>query len=100
MTRGPISRREILKGIGAASITMFASPIRAATPEPSAITPSLIAAAKKEGKVVHYSGMDVRTCDRIAKAFESRYPGISVRVERNGSERLFQRIGQEYSSNI
>src|SRR6266567_3953208 len=27
-------------------------------------------------------------------------PGIAVRVERTGAERVFQRIGQEYSSNI
>ncbi|MGE3651104.1 MAG: ABC transporter substrate-binding protein, partial [Reyranellaceae bacterium] len=28
------------------------------------------------------------------------YPGIKVKVERTGSERLFQRIGQEYASKI
>ena len=38
--------------------------------------------------------------ERIAKAFEAKYPGIAVRVERSGGERIFQRIGQEYASNI
>ena len=38
--------------------------------------------------------------ERIAKAFEAKYPGIPVRVERSGGERIFQRIGQEYASNI
>jgi iron(III) transport system substrate-binding protein len=36
----------------------------------------------------------------MAKAFEAKYPGIAVRVERSGGERIFQRIGQEYASNI
>src|SRR5205085_7029154 len=35
-----------------------------------------------------------------AKAFEAKYPGIAVRVERTGADRVFQRIRQEYSSNI
>ena len=38
--------------------------------------------------------------EKIAKAFEAKYPGIAVRVERTGAERVFQRIGQEYSSKI
>ena len=38
--------------------------------------------------------------ERIAKAFEAKYPGIAMRVERSGGERIFQRIGQEYASNI
>ena len=38
--------------------------------------------------------------EKIAKAFEAKFPGISVRVERTGAERVFQRIGQEYSSRI
>jgi iron(III) transport system substrate-binding protein len=36
----------------------------------------------------------------MAKTFEAKYPGISVRVERTGAERVFQRVGQEYASNI
>src|SRR5262249_14440187 len=30
----------------------------------------------------------------------AKYPGISVRVERSGAERNFQRIGQEYTARI
>jgi iron(III) transport system substrate-binding protein len=81
-------------------VTLFASPVRAAELEPTAITPALIEAAKKEGKVVYYTGIDLSVSERIAKAFEARFPGIAVRVERTGSERVFQRIGQEYASNI
>ena len=71
-----------------------------AAPPASAITPELIAAAKKEGKVVWYTSVDLPLAERIAKAFEAKYPGVAVRVERTGAERVFQRIGQEYASRI
>ena len=71
-----------------------------AAPPPTAITPDLIAAAKKEGKVVWYTSVDLPLAEKIANAFEAKYPGIAVRVERTGAERLFQRIEQEYSSSI
>ncbi len=32
--------------------------------------------------------------------FEAKYPGIAVRIERSGAERIFQRIAQEQSSRI
>ena len=96
-----ITRRTILKGSAALAATgVFASPTRAAAPPPSAITPQLIAAAKKEGKVVWYTSVDLKLAQQIGKAFETRFPGVQCRVERTGAERVFQRIGQEYSSNI
>src|SRR5215469_6344442 len=95
-----ISRRTILKASGIAAVTAFASPIRAAAPEPTVVTPDLIEAARKEGKVAYYTSIDLPVAEPIAKAFEAKYPGISVRVERTGAERVFQRIGQEYASNI
>jgi iron(III) transport system substrate-binding protein len=64
------------------------------------VTPELIAAARKEGKVVWYTSVDLPVAEAIAKAFEAKYPGIAMRVERTGAERLFQRIGQEYGSKI
>jgi iron(III) transport system substrate-binding protein len=95
------SRRDVLKATGAvAASTVFATPASAAAPPPTAITPELIAAAKKEGKVIYYTSIDLPLAEKIAKAFEAKYPGVAVRVERTGAERVFQRIGQEYSSNI
>jgi iron(III) transport system substrate-binding protein len=44
--------------------------------------------------------MDLPVGEAFAKAFEAKYPGIAVRVERSGAERVFQRIGQEMTSNI
>jgi iron(III) transport system substrate-binding protein len=95
-----ISRRTLLKTSGIAAISAFASPLQAAAPEPATVTPALIEAARKEGKVVFYTSIDLPIAEPIAKAFEAKYPGITVRVERTGSERVFQRIGQEYASNI
>jgi iron(III) transport system substrate-binding protein len=100
MRAGRFSRRDMLKASGATAMTVFATPLRAAAPEPTEITPALIAAATKEGKVVYYTSIDLPVSERIAKAFEAKFPGISVRVERTGAERVFQRIGQEYASNI
>jgi iron(III) transport system substrate-binding protein len=90
----------VLKASGAAAMTVFATPLRAAAPEPTAITPALVDAAKKEGKVICYTSLDLPISEKIAKAFETKFPGITVRVERTGAERVFQRIGQEYASNI
>jgi len=95
------SRRDVLKGSTAFAVgAVFASPVRAAPPAAEAITPTLIEAAKKEGKVVFYTAMDLQFAERLGKTFEQKFPGISVRVERSGAERVFQRIGQEYKSNI
>jgi iron(III) transport system substrate-binding protein len=100
MTR-KFSRRDILKGSTALAVgTVFAEPLRAAAPAAEAITPALIAAAKKEGKVAFYTAMDLQFAQQLGKKFEAAYPGIAVRVERSGAERIFTRIGQEYRANI
>jgi iron(III) transport system substrate-binding protein len=96
-----LSRRDVLKGSSALALgTVFASPVRAQAPAPVAITPQLIEAAKKEARVILYSSMDLPVGEKLGKAFETAYPGISVQIERSGSERLFQRVGQEFDSNI
>ena len=94
------SRRDILKASAATAATIFAEPLHAAAPPPEAITPALIAAAKKEGKVAFYTAMDLAFAGRLGKTFEEKFPGIAVRVERSGAERIFTRIGQEYTANI
>jgi iron(III) transport system substrate-binding protein len=71
-----------------------------AQPAPVSITPDLIAAAKKEGKVVWYTSVDIKVAEQLARAFEAKFAGIKIQVERSGAERVFQRIGQEYASNI
>src|ERR1700726_2843976 len=101
MRQTRFTRRDVLKGSSALSATtVFASPVKAAAPEPTAITPALIEAARKEGQVSYYTSIDLPLAEMIAKAFEAKFPGIAVRVERTGAERVFQRIGQEYASSI
>src|SRR3981081_2673364 len=101
MKRQRLSRRDILKGATTLALgSVFASPVRAEAPPAQAITPQLIEAAKKEAKVILYSSMDLPVGEKLGKAFEAAYPGISVQIERSGSERLFQRIDQEFASGI
>src|SRR5437667_5844210 len=96
-----IYRRDLLKGSTALALgTVFASPARAEAPPPVAITPALVEAAKKEGKLIFYSSMDLPVGEKLGKAFEAAYPGITIQIERSGSERLFQRIDQEFGSGI
>jgi len=63
-------------------------------------TPAMVAAAAKEGKVVWYTAVDVKVAEGVAKAFRAEYPNIALEVERSGSERVFQRISQEFASGI
>jgi iron(III) transport system substrate-binding protein len=85
---------------GAVAGAIFAQPLRAAAPPPTAVTPALIEAARKEGKLSYYSALELNVAERLGKMFEAKYPGISVRVERSGAERIFQRIAQEQESHI
>src|ERR1700736_1614448 len=95
------TRREVLKtSTAVAAGVLFAEPIRAAAPAPTSVTPALIEAAHREGKVSFYSALELNVAERLGKAFEAKYPGIAVRVERSGAERIYQRIAQEQSSRI
>src|ERR1044071_3649218 len=101
MKGSQISRRDVLIGSSALAVgTAFSTKVMSAAPPATAITPQLIEAAKKEGKVVWYTSIDLPLAEKIAKSFEAKYAGVAVRVERSGAERVFQRIGQEYASNV
>ena len=91
-----LTRRTFL---ASSALAAFATRVAAAPPA-EAVTPALIEAAKKEGKLAFYTAMDLPVAEKFAKAFEAKYPGIAVRVERSGAERVFQRIAQEQASNI
>jgi iron(III) transport system substrate-binding protein len=101
MSKPKLSRRDVLRATGAALAgAAFSTRVLADAPAAVPVTQALIDAAKKEGQVVYYTSTDLPVAERVAKAFEAKYPGIAVRTERTGAERVFQRIGQEYSSNI
>ena len=96
-----LSRRDVLKGSAAVAVgTLSSTKVLAAAPPATAITPALIKAAQKEGRLNYYTSIDLPVAEPIARAFEAKFPGVSVKVERTGAERVFQRIGQEYASRI
>jgi iron(III) transport system substrate-binding protein len=84
------SRRKILKAAAALPL-VYAAPLRAAAPPAEAITPTLIAAAMKEGQLTWYTSADLQLAEKVGKAFEQKFSGILVRVERAGGERIFSR---------
>src|ERR1700744_5102803 len=95
------TRRQILKtSAGLAAGTLFAESVRAAPPPPASVTPELIEAARKEGKVSYYSALALNVAERLRKSFEAKNPCITGHVERPGPERIYQRIAQEQGSGI
>src|SRR5262249_20528078 len=98
MTR-QLTKRDVLRGTGALSLSAFAVRV-AAAPAAEVVTPALIEATKKEGKVSFYTAMDLQFAERLGKAFEAKYLGIAVRVERSGAERVFTRIGKALSLRV
>ncbi len=101
MKNPKMTRRDALKAAGGLLAgSALSTRVLADAPPAEPVTPALIEAAKKEGQVIHYTSTDLPVAEKLARVFETKYPGIAVRVERTGAERVFQRIGQEYSSNI
>lgn len=90
-------RAHPMRGALTAALIAFSSAGLAAPS--STVTPDLIKKAKQEGKAVFYTSVDVAVAEKVAKAFEAKY-GVKAQIERAGSERIFQRLGQEYGSKI
>jgi len=92
---GMITRRTVL---GGAATALAAPPILAqGTSEGTA---QLVNAANVEGKAVWYTSIELGVAEGIAKSFMQAYPKITVSTERNGAERILQRLAQEYASGI
>ena len=62
--------RELYRKASAAGL-LFAEPLKAAGPPPVEVTPALIEAAKKEGKLSYYSALELNTAERLARTFEA-----------------------------
>jgi len=58
-----------------------------------------VAEARREGKVVWHTSLALDSAQRLATRFEQAY-GVKVEVHRTGSERILQRVMQEYSAGI
>ena len=61
-----LSKRDVLKGAGSLGLSAFAVRV-AAAPAAEAVTPALVEAAKKEGKVVFYTAMDLQFAERLGR---------------------------------
>ena len=92
-------RFRILHAAAALALAAVAGPARA-LPAATPVTPELVEAAKREGRLSFYTSLDLDIAEKMAAAFRAKYPGVDVLVERSGSERIFQRLGQEYGSGI
>jgi len=58
-------------------------------------------AAKKEGKVVWWTGhYTQQAAEKIAASFKKKYPGIEVELLRQTGQVLFQRLTQDLKSNV
>src|SRR5258708_14364328 len=95
------SRGDLLKASAiSAAGTLFAEPLRAAAPPPTAITPVLTEAARKEGKLSFYSALELNVAERLGKLIEAKYPGIPGRAARSVEDRIFRPIAHEQATHI
>ena len=68
MRNTTFSRRDVIKGSAAVAGSAIVAPrLMAAAPETSTVTPALLEAARKEGKVAFYTAIDLQTSEKIAQ---------------------------------
>jgi iron(III) transport system substrate-binding protein len=56
--------------------------------------------AKKEGKVVWYSSLGLSLAQQLCDTFNKQGLGVTCELNRDGSERIFQKVMQEASANL
>ena len=91
------SRRR-LRTIALATSVLLASAAQAAEPQ-YVPPPDLLAAAKKEGKVVLYTANFLDTEQVVVKRFSQRFPGIQIEIVRAPTGSLITRIKTEAAAN-
>ena len=69
-----LSKRAVLKGAGALGLSAFAIRVSPA-PAAEAITPALVEAAKKEGKVAFYTAMDLQFAEHLRQGVRAALSG-------------------------
>jgi len=72
----------------------------ALAPAPGRAQDPRVEAARREGRVVWYTSLALPSAEKVAKLFEQAYPGIRVEVHRTGSQRVLQRLMQEFQAGI
>jgi iron(III) transport system substrate-binding protein len=53
---------------------------------------TLIDGAKREGEVIFYASMNLGEANTLIAEFEKRYPGVKVKLNRTGSEKLLSKV--------
>ena len=61
---------------------------------------SVMDLAKKEGKVVWYSSLGLSLAQKVCDTFNKKALGITCELNRDGSERIFQKVMQEAGANL
>jgi iron(III) transport system substrate-binding protein len=56
--------------------------------------------AKREGKVVWYSSLGLSLAQQLCDTFNKKGLGVTCELNRDGSERIFQKVMQEASANL
>src|SRR5215831_10272139 len=99
----PMVRREFLQlGIGALGAAALSPPSPSlAMASPSGDEEKLLAAARKEGKVVwwtaHYA---LNVAEGVRDAFIAKYPGIQVEFIRQTAQVIYQRLSQNLKAQV
>ena len=65
-----------------------------------AADPAVMEAAKKEGKVVWYSSLGLSVAQKVCDAFNKKALGITCELNRDGSQRVFQKVMQEAGAGL
>ncbi|HSE94837.1 MAG TPA: extracellular solute-binding protein [Methylomirabilota bacterium] len=61
---------------------------------------SVMDLAKREGKVVWYSSLGLSLAQKVCDTFNKKNLGITCELNRDGSERIFQKVMQEAGANL
>jgi iron(III) transport system substrate-binding protein len=61
---------------------------------------AVMEAAKKEGKVVWYSSLGLSLAQTVCDAFNKKGLGVTCELNRDGSQRIFQKVMQEASAGL
>lgn len=73
------------------AIGLWASPVGAQ---------NVLELARKEGKVVWYSSLGLSLAQKVCDAFNKKGLGVTCELNRDGSERIFQKVMQEAGANL
>jgi iron(III) transport system substrate-binding protein len=92
MDRFPTSRRSVLTGALGLAITAVAGRARAAN---EFGPPDLIEAAKREGTLIYYTANFAEVEQEVIKAFNKRFPFITVEMVRAPGGQLITRVKTE-----